>query len=379
MVLLLVAAAATLATVRITKTGASRHIATQGSSSGNSAAGSSRSTSNPPTGSGYLATGSGYVMFLQWNDANGSLDGTLQAVQESGDPPNETTFSNTISVTGTITGSSLSLSVGSSPLQFGTVSNGSFTIDIPQNNGTLAGVTFSSASASSYNRAVATMDNEISSANQAAEQQDLMIHDEHKIYKAAATVESDIQGVAGDESGMSSDVQGVGSDLSGEAQDLASTKAAAQSVEAEAQRHPNGDGGEVCGNAAGVAGDAAGVAGDASGVEGDASSVVSDIQGLQSAVSGLESDYSTYTTDEALVPSYLAPNAPPASQVSQVAAAASAAINSAVSTTNSYIAQANADVTAAYGYANDANQAGNCGSPSQAPSPQSPISASSSS
>ena len=95
-------------------------------------AGTRGSTSSPPaTGTGYLASDSGDVLFIQWNDDNGHIDGTVQVVTASGNPPDASTTSNTVSVTGSIQGSSISLSFDGSPLQFGTVAGGSFSVNFP--------------------------------------------------------------------------------------------------------------------------------------------------------------------------------------------------------------------------------------------------------
>lgn len=88
------------------KPGSSRSVSTQVSPS-----------APPAAGSGYLASGSGDVLFIQWNDDNGRIDGTVQVVTAGGTPPDASTTSDTVSVTGSIQGASISLSFDGSPRQ----------------------------------------------------------------------------------------------------------------------------------------------------------------------------------------------------------------------------------------------------------------------
>jgi len=367
--LLLVASVAALVTRGITQSAAKRETAR--------GIGASRQQALPPLGSGYLATGTGYVMFIQWDDTNGQLSGSVQAVQSSGQPPDETTSSATVPVTGTISGSTLSLSFNQSPLQFGTLSNNSFTINFPESDGTLTGVVFTSSSAASYNHAVAQLNNTVTAANKTAEEQDAIAHVEHQIAKAAATVSSDISsngfftsGLVQEESNLANDVEAIPAALQTESNDLATTYAEEQKVATKAQQYPNGDYGAVCADARGVEADARGVEADARGVEADANSVESNISSVRGGISRLNSDFVTFQSDEAKLPGYQPRGAPTQQQVSSAINDANSAIASAISTTNGYIDRANAEVTTAYGYAAKAYQVGKCGTSPNPPSPQ---------
>lgn len=338
-------------------------------------------TSPPPSGSGYLSTQADDVLFLQWNDSNGALAGTLQDVTVSGSPPDASASSNTVNVTGSLNGQTISLSFGGGPLHFGTLSGGSFTIDVPQSNGTLGGLTFVQASASSFNGAVAKLQDDISQADQSAANALALRHQENKIDSAAAAVAGDISnsgffssGLVQDEGSLASDVKAIPADLQSEANDLATTQSKEQKVIAEAQQYPNGNNGQVCAAASRVSASASIVAAAASSVEAAASSVQLDLSTVRSGISSLNSDFATLQSEESNLPGYQPPNAPTQQEVSQAIASANAAIASALSTTNGYINQANADVTTAYGYAADADRAGNCGTPPSLPSPQQHIS-----
>ncbi|MGH9919860.1 MAG: hypothetical protein ACRD6W_13480 [Nitrososphaerales archaeon] len=324
----------------------------------------------PPVGSGYLESDSSEVIFIQWNDNNGNLTGTAQEVFVNGSPPNLKTTSNTLPVTGTLNGSNISLRFELGPLEFGILSSGSFTMDFPQSDGSLAPVTFTSAPASTYNQALSQLQSEISSANQQAADAQALEQERNAIDHDAAVVQNYVAGLPQLEASLGTDVQGVQKGLQGVGADLAATHQAEEHVAGEA----GGQEGQVCGDAAGVGGDAAGVSGDAAGVSGDAASVEADIagsyDGLRPEIAAVNSAFSQFQSDESNLPGYQPPNPPTQSEVSQAVAAANAAISQALSTTNGYIDQANGDVTTAFQYVAQAYQAGNCGSPPSAPSPE---------
>ena len=331
------------------------------------------STTEPAVGSGYLAVGTGWVAFLQWNDQAGLLSGTSQLVTTTGTPPNESTSTQTTSFTGSVHGSQIAVSFNGKPQTFGTIANGSVTLDTPQSDGTLAPITFRAASANSYNKAVSTLTGEVDTANQQAARAQAFANQEQQISKDAATVRSDISSLTEDESSLTSAVQGAGTDIQAQGKDLATTQAAEQAVIAKstpATSYPE----QNCGDASGVAGDASGVAGDASGVEGDASGVASAINTVGQDTQALRTAWSAYQANQQQLPNYVPASMSTAKEVSDAVGAAEASIASATATTNQDIDQANANVTAAYGYAAAAYQSAGCGTPPSAPSPEPHIS-----
>jgi len=346
-----------------------------GVSAGNSnsqTAGGSAATTVPPVGSGYLASASNFVDFVQWNDDNGKLTGSAQSVEASGQSPNLTTANRTLVVTGTLSGPSLSLSFDGSALAFGTLSSGSFTLNFPQPGGTLAPLTFQSATAAQFNADVAQLGRGIALANQTAAQAAQVAKEQHAIDSDISTVSGDISSVS-DQSSLTQSVASTQSSLQQEATDLATTQAKQQQVASEAS---GGDQTQTCYDASqGVGYQASqGVAYDASqGVEYTASQGVEhDASGLRTAIAGLQQDFNQLQSDEATLTSYSPSGAPTQTQVDQATGAVTAAISSAVATTNGYIDQANADVATAFQYVAQAYQAGGCGAPPTAPTPQQP-------
>lgn len=326
-----------------------------------------------PAGNGFLSTPSGGVIFLQFASTN-PLSGTAVTAYVEDSPPNEQVQSQSVSVSGTLSGSSIALSFNNSTLQFGTVSGDSFTINFPQNDGSLAPVTFTRAPTSAYNSALAQLQAAVSEADgEAAAEQEQAAQDK-KVDQDAQDVAGEIAYLSQDDTGIPSDVAAVTADVNEEAKDLAAAQTAAQQVASEANQSDSTQG-TVCGDASAVAGDASGVAGDASGVEGAATGVEGDIGTINETVAGLKSDFSAFQADEADAAGYVPAGAPTQSAVDAALAAAQSAINTAVTTTNGDIAKANSDVTAAFTAASQAARAGNCGPAEATPTPEPPITA----
>ena len=90
------------------------------------------------------------------------------------------------------------------------------------------------------------------------------------------------------------------------------------------------------------------------------STVKQDITAIASETSTLKTAWSTLQAKEAALPTYLPADQPASTAVTDALAAAQAAIAQAVSTTNGYIAQANADVKAAGAVASQAERSQGC-------------------
>jgi hypothetical protein len=59
---------------------------------------------------GYLAKEIGAVVFIQWTQSGNNLSGSAQVEALSGSPPNQSVSTNTISVSGQLEGSTITLS-----------------------------------------------------------------------------------------------------------------------------------------------------------------------------------------------------------------------------------------------------------------------------
>lgn len=331
-------------------------------------------TAPSPVGSGYLNTSSTSAAFIQWNSNGSNISGTIQLDYLQGTPPNEQLSTNSDPVSGQINGSQISLSFSGGTAQFGTLSGGGFTLDVPQSDGSLAPATFQSATAAQFNQAVLSLNGSVSSANATANQAQATANVESTINGDAAAVASDISGFGDRASALSSDLGSVANSLATEKSDLAMTAKAEQGVIAEAKQYPGGNSGQVCADASQDSADADQVSADDDQVgAGDGNQVAYDLMRFRNAISGLQSEYASLQQAETALPSYQ-PSAPTHAQVNSAIASAEKSVNAAVTQTNAAVDQANTYQTNAFQDAAGAIGAGGCGSPPSPPQGQQHIS-----
>jgi len=316
-------------------------------------------TSGPGAGpaDSYLATGQGWVDYIQW-DATGT--GTLTEDTLLGAAPQEAVISRQFPITVTINGSSVDIS-GLNEAKYGTLSGGTLTLQVlNQNSGQLGSDTFTAAGQDAFNAAVQTLQHQVQSDNNTA------LHQQAQASQASANTAAEqkassglatVQGIS-----FSSDLGQMASDVKKTNSDLADEKTAAAAGQ-------DGPGGPQCYNlTANVDYDAE------SNVEYDAQNnfgydlqynLQPHISSDRSATSALQNDLSTLQGMGLAAPS----------GAQSAISAAQSVISQAVSAANADIQQVNSDVSQAYSLANGM-ATGNCagdgpGSPS---SPIQPIS-----
>jgi len=304
-------------------------------------------TTRPPVGTGYLATGRSTVIFIQWNDVNGTLSGTAQDVALTGTAPTLHLSSSSLRVSGELTGSRITLSFDGGVQEFGTLSSGSFTVNFPQSDGTLAPVTFTTATTAAYNQAVEKLRAEVAADNTAARNAEARAKTETGIYQDAKAVLGEIGTLQTQTTQLPKTVAGVSTSLSGEATGLAQTQSALSTVHS-------------CVDASEVGVDANEVAVDANQVSISANQVKRAIGSIQSEISTLDTSLTALNQAETNFPGYTPPNQPAPTSAAQAIAAANGAVASAITTTNGYIGQANADVSTAQGVAAQALRNASC-------------------
>ena len=326
--------------------------------------GSAHTSANNPVpnavGAGYLANESGAVAFIQWTQSGQNLSGTAQVETLSGYPPNQSVSTDTISVSGQFSGSTIRLSFNGGATVFGTLSGGSFTVNFPQTDGSLAPVTFTAATATQFNQALAVLRGHTGSANQNAAEAETDTSEQQSIDKWASSVEGDISGITQDTGTLSSDLGGFTQDLATAKGDLATVAGEEQTVVTESQNGTDND--QVCDDSDTVQDDADTVGDDGDTVSDTADTVETDLSRLRGDISGIQQDFASLQNAQAQQPSYR-DNAPSQDGVNQAVAAANAAIAAALNTANDDIAQVNAYETQAYNDAVAAAQAGNCAGP----------------
>lgn len=307
----------------------------------------SMSVPSPVAGvTGYLDANSSNVSFLQWQtDRAGDLQGTIDQASASGLAPNEAVITNNGSLSGLISGTSVTLNIGGNA-DYGTVTDGTLTLNVRQTDGSIQPVVYRQASPADYNDALANLNGSVQQANATAAQQRQKQQD-------AGSLSDDITGIGRDENSLKGDLSSMGQDVSGTSTDLAATRSDELKVLAEA--HDGTDNGTVCGDAGGVEGDAGGVEGDAGGLSGDRTSLTSDLSSLRSHIASAGSDLSTVEQEQ---PGY------DSSQDQQTINGARSLISQIVTEANADIDEENGYLTAAYQHAKAAAAAGNCGPPS---------------
>lgn len=333
---------------------------------------SARTTSSlPAVGSGYLAKGSAWIVYVQWTDHHGLLSGSLQEVTATGEPPTETVSSTTITVSGVITGRKISLSFNSGPDHFGVLTSHGFTINFRIKSGLLVPMRFREASTRQYNLAVAHLHTEVAHTNTAAAAAQQVAALRTSINKAATQVETDLAALSTAEPTLAKDVGAVASALQGEGARLSTTQQAEQAVLSQ----PKGPTSNVCTAADEVATDS-NVVDTAKNEVGTAVNVVtSDLtsgystSGLRQLMSALSSALTNYQTAQSKLPTYRPASTLTASGVQKALASATAAGATAAATTNGYVNQANAEAKAGVQYADATSSAGGCGWSQPTPAP----------
>jgi hypothetical protein len=123
----------------------------------------------------YLGSNATEVVFIQWQQSSsGQLQGTIFDDQASGTAPGKTIAATSSPFTGSVNGGSVTLHfsgfLGIQANVAGSLSGNTLTLQIPQSGGTIQQDTFTAASVSAFNTAVATLRNRIHNANTVAAQ-----------------------------------------------------------------------------------------------------------------------------------------------------------------------------------------------------------------
>jgi len=326
-------------------------------------------TAPAPVGTGYLARGNGFVDYIQWSNTRGQLSGSAQEVTVTGQPPSMTTANQTLTVSGTLHGSTLGVTFEGQPTTFGTIAGNSFTLDFPQADGSLAPIPFSAAPATAFNSALADLNQRVTQANTQEASAQALQQQQATIAQDAANVNTDIADLPSAQTAMANDVTTMeGGSLQTLAADVSTTIADGKKVVAEAKQ-PGADMDQVCTDADGVQSEADGVASDIDSMTSDVDNITSDLSTLGSQIAGLNADFAQLRNDEAKLPGYQPTNPPPPRAVSAAVATAKATVSNLVAKANSDIDQANAGGVAATNYANAAVQTNNCSGTMDPPDP----------
>lgn len=268
-------------------------------------------TTAPP---GYLAqVHSGgqlsMVAFIQLTVSGAHLSGTWSATLL---PPGGTeTYASQLSLTGTLSGQSVTMTlhgtvsdpegstVGTGTIS-GTLVGTTLTLAVPQVDGGLTSVVFTGSDTAAYDRAVNTLEamaGTASASAQAAAQASASAAQQAaldaQVTAAAKQVITDIDGLQG----LTISTQALAQDLLAQQKDLATMRSDEAATVADSPL-------EQCGDADTVQGDADTVQGDADTVQGDVETVNAAVGGPEAAISSLQSDFAKLQAIEPTDPEF---------------------------------------------------------------------------
>jgi hypothetical protein len=317
-----------------------------------SCTGSASSNHSADGPAAFLANDKSEIAFVQWRStAHGRVEGTLSADNIGGAAPSASVSMNSVPFTGTVHGTSVNLIFAHSLfLQShanGTLAGGSLTLAVPYADGTVHRTTFTEATRSRYNKAVAQLRDGAQQENTQATQSDSQPSangkaDQHNTQMDLASLYQ--------ASSLAPQAK-LTRDLNSFARDTAT----ARSRLATEKQDASGDN-RYCAATLTVAGDSRGVNGTLLSVVGASESLTADIAAIQMDI---------HTTDADLRrlgrAGLTAPTAAPA-----LIANAKASMAQATANANSYIDQSNAINNQARVLANRM-ATGKCSGPGQAP------------
>jgi hypothetical protein len=283
------------------------------------------------------------VLLVEWGTPQGSqIQGTI-TIDGIGisDAPHESLSVSSVPFTGTINGSSVTMTASGLPggtTINGTLGTGTLTITEPPDSstGAIQSGTLAAASISTYNGDVASLRAAISGANILAAQEQARQQQQQQDAQALSTAHSDLatlQRDAGPNGNLPGDLQTLGGDVKTIAGDVTT-------VQQDLAQPGNSD----CYNQQSASDDANGADDDTAGLGDDISGLLDDIQSIRQAIATARSDLATLTSDGV---------SPPAGAGAAVSAGQSA-ITRAQDSANSYVRQGNAEDQQAFAIANAA-------------------------
>ena len=318
----------------------------------------------------YLSTGADYVAELDWTDNGGALTGTAHAVRLNGIPPSQASTDTTLQVSGTVHDATLSVSFNGGPPATGAVNGSNLVLDFPAEASGMTPVTFHPATATDFTAAVQSLQATVTQANGLAQQRQTATNQQQAVAIDVAAVNQDLTTLGTTNGALKTALAAVPPAVSPQSALLSKTKSAHDSTVAEAKKYPDGNNGQVCRDAATVVSDAAAVQAQAGSVATTVAAVVPTLTAARAATAAIQKAYAQLQVDlTKLPPSAAASGVPAADVVTKAETTVSSTITNGVTATNALVDKSNGNVDAAYGYANDANAAGHCGSAQSVPAP----------
>lgn len=300
----------------------------------------------------FVGKASNAAVFVTWTQNAGQLSGELEQgiLQTDSGSGQESVNNQSISFTGTISGSSVTLSLnqglGSTSNLTGTLNGGNLTLNYPGENGSVITLQMQPGTASTYNRNLATLQGHAGQANSQAQQAQAAKQQTAQVAQDAQTVEGDLSTLGFDVKALiSGDFYSAG--LSSEQQDVSQTQADMRTVLNEVG---STDSGTLCSDAGTVQSDVGAVQSDVGSIQSDRGASDSDILSVTNEIGQLQQADQALEADRQSDPVDVPPNAPNANDVAAAVKSAHAAIGRARQAAGAALAQANQMETTAAGY-----------------------------
>jgi len=282
----------------------------------------------------YLASGSSYVDFIQWETTSGSsVQGTMTVDTASGTAPAETISASRYPFTGTINGSSVTFTFSgflTSGTIYGTLNGGTLPLQVPQSDGSIQAGTLTQSDTSTYNSAVTALNQRVRHANVLAAAAQAQAQQQQQNAQAEQTASGDVSTLQQDTS-FGADLGSLQSDVQQASSDLGTVRSDASQGK-----------GSFCDNVYSVSDDAYSVDDDLYSLSSDLDTLTNDIASARQDIRAVRQDLANLS----------ASGLPAPTGATAAVAAARQAIQQAKTTANGYIGQANADDTTAYATAN---------------------------
>jgi hypothetical protein len=283
------------------------------------------------------------VLLVEWSAPQGNqIQGviTYNGV-DLANAPQESLSVSSVPFTGTINGSSVTLTTGGllagTPIN-GTLGSGTLTITMPPDSstGAIQSGTLTAASVSSYNNDVASLRMAINRANVLAAQQQARQQQQQQDAQALSTAQSDLSALEQD-TGPGGNLPGDLQTLSGDVKTIAGDVATVRQDLAQ-------PGNSECFNQQSASDDANGADDDTAGLGDDVTGLLDDIHTIRQDIATVSSDLSTLNSD----------GVPPPGGASGAIGAAQSVIAHAKATANGYIGKGNTEDQQAFAIANAA-------------------------
>jgi hypothetical protein len=211
---------------------------------GGSTAAAVASSSPEPGVSTYICSYSSEDLLLQWKDQGGYLSGTYQDARLTGTAPQEQVTSGSGQLSGSISGSGITLNIGFSTPVYGTVNSSSVTLNVPQQDGTIQPVTCPASDLTHWNKAVAALNQQASRDNQVANQQAARAQHDQQVSQAQQDLANAVSRLEGDKSTLNNDTS-LSDAVSQMKQDYEQEQSQWQTVQSDSCQNMSYDAGTV--------------------------------------------------------------------------------------------------------------------------------------